>query len=410
MHVNRDRGDTTVWPGTRSLALMMGVSRGDKVTGWLNELVDIGALEIQRKNMPRHNIYVVHVLPPPDYARPVSLKQWYTANAAFLEEAKAAEKAKRDARRKTTKPQVNTDTPDSGCQSVDTTATPPVTPDSGERSRDSRGTVAPDSGREQDLKEQDLKEQDLTPPGLTAGNGAREAAPQPGGDTPELEPRPELQPEPAPSAAPVAPETGPVAPSEPVPAAPGGTGTPGVDPRRTEAFTRTAAEIAVAGGWDRETVEHVMLDLLAAGRSHAEIAAVLRTAAAGGYGETGSPRRFLRWWPPTMEAAVAAPEWAQGPFAYLAPERARCRLHQGEPEGVCGRCKADALAVAEPEAAPHPAEADGLSRRELARLIARNARTVHGVPGPKPRNELAAVAAEPVAALEAAAVAAGGGG
>jgi hypothetical protein len=222
-----------------------------------------------------------------------------------------------------------------------------------------------------------LPRENLRPPALSASNAAREAAPNPGGIETNPEPRPDA------------------------------------DPRRTPAFVALAAELAAAGGWDPAATEETMLALLGAGRAVADITRVLREAAEGKHGHTGSPRRFLSYWPPTMQAPE--PEWAKPNVAYLDRDRERCRRHPGEPSGACGRCKADALAVDadDPGPAAHPAEATGLSRRDLAREIARNARTGRAPyrrrppaePGPSggsPPARAGAVAGALVAAMSAA--------
>jgi hypothetical protein len=147
------------------------------------------------------------------------------------------------------------------------------------------------------------------------------------------------------------------------------------DPRRTPALVALAAELAAAGGWDTPTTEHVMLDLLGRGRAVDEIVQVLRAAATGAYGQTGSPRRFISWWPPTMAVSAPEPSWVRGPIAYLDPDRERCRRHPSEPSGTCGRCRSETLAVVDPEPVVPAGDVPGPRGRELARLIASGART-----------------------------------
>jgi hypothetical protein len=195
------------------------------------------------------------------------------------------------------------------------------------------------------------------PPGSSSTHSPRDPAPQPGGTEPAPEPQPEVpQPE--------APDVD-------------------ADPRRTPALVALASELAALGGWDAPATEHAMLDMLAAGRPSDQIIQVLRAAASGAYGETGSPRRFIRFWPPTMAVAAPEPSWVRGPIVYLDPDRERCRTHPSEPSGTCGRCRSESLAAVDPDPV-EPGELSGPRGRELARMIASGART--------PARVLAAVA------------------
>ncbi|MEV6693383.1 hypothetical protein AB0M35_18125 [Micromonospora sp. NPDC051196] len=159
MHVNRQRGDDEVTTSTLTLAVLMGLSRGDKVKGYLDELVAVGAVDIDRGGLHRRNTYTVHQLPPEGYTGKVTLKAWYDEHRALLALKRADEKAKRDARRtraKEKKEQVSAVAPESGEQ-----ADEPVTPDRGEPVHPDRGEpVTPNSGREPN----DVEPDDVEPP------------------------------------------------------------------------------------------------------------------------------------------------------------------------------------------------------------------------------------------------------
>lgn len=180
MHVNRDRGDSTCWPGTDSLAEMMGVSRGDKVTPWLQALERIGAINIIRGGANNRNTYVVHSMPPAGHTGPTTLKEWYQAKRDKLDAAKDAAAAKRATRRASKKRQAAPGYPENGGTAVTPKTGEPVTPDRG-------APVTPFSGREQDVREPDVKEQgfDLRsegqnppPPPSARRRGPRHAKPE----------------------------------------------------------------------------------------------------------------------------------------------------------------------------------------------------------------------------------------
>lgn len=157
-HVNQVRGDTVVWPSTRSLAKILGLSRRDRVSPLLKELVSIEAIEIKRHGMPARNIYVVHSLPPAGYAGPLSVSEWYVRNREALNAEAAADKSKRDERASRnkasdTEQQVTPVTPDTGQQ--------PVTPDTGQLVDATAGQhVAPPAGRKQEEEEQDEEKEE----------------------------------------------------------------------------------------------------------------------------------------------------------------------------------------------------------------------------------------------------------
>lgn len=176
MHVNQKRGDTKVWPGTDTLAALMTRGRGDKIAPWLQELVDIGAIEIQRFGMPRRSIYIIHSLPADDYVGPTTIGQWYAIHRPLLAIAREAEKTKRDARRAKKRKRDAVD-PISGEQASGT----PVDPESGEQVDPESGEhVTPESGGEQGRRELDEVEQSPPPspePAAPDPVGVREEEP-----------------------------------------------------------------------------------------------------------------------------------------------------------------------------------------------------------------------------------------
>ena len=90
MHINRSRGDNTVWPGMIALAAMLGLAKPDRITKLNRELVQLGAIEIHRKGMPRRNVYVIHSTPPVGYQGATTLKEWYRRNEKMLSERRDA--------------------------------------------------------------------------------------------------------------------------------------------------------------------------------------------------------------------------------------------------------------------------------------------------------------------------------
>lgn len=80
MHANRDTAEAK--PSTETLAELMGVSRGDKVTPYLQALVRVGAIDIDVRRtgvnrMRKRNFYTVHESPPPGYTGYLSLAEYY---------------------------------------------------------------------------------------------------------------------------------------------------------------------------------------------------------------------------------------------------------------------------------------------------------------------------------------------
>ncbi|OKI52868.1 hypothetical protein [Micromonospora sp. CB01531] len=175
MHVNRSRDDDMVKTSTLTLAVLMGMSRGDKIKGYLDELVDLGAVDVDRSGLHRRNTYTVHQLPPPGYTGKITLKAWYDEHRALIALKRADEKAKRDARRAKAKDkeQVSPVTPDRGEQ-----ADKPVTPDPGEHvTPDSGEPVTPISGREPKEVEPDEVEPPTPPSGSSAAGQEEEKTP-----------------------------------------------------------------------------------------------------------------------------------------------------------------------------------------------------------------------------------------
>ncbi|MBM0205057.1 hypothetical protein JNW90_19865 [Micromonospora sp. STR1s_5] len=182
MHVNRERDDDMVTTSTLTLAVLMGMSRGDKIKGYLDELVTLGAVDVDRTGLHRRNAYTVHQLPPPGYTGKITIKAWYAEHRALIALKRADEKAKRDARRARAKAkgQVNPVTPDSGEQ-----ADEPVTPDRGEPVAPETGEpVTPVSGREPKEVEPDEVEPP-TPPAGSSPAGQEKEEGKPSADQPQ---------------------------------------------------------------------------------------------------------------------------------------------------------------------------------------------------------------------------------
>lgn len=165
MHVNVDRDDDLCWPTLSSLASLLNLSREDKVNPYLQKLVDARLVDKSREGMPARNVYVIHDLPPGDWAGPMSLADWYRIRKATGEGVIPA----RPRRGKAAKvDKTTTDAPvppKSGVQEP----TPPVPPISGVQVPTDRGVlVPPKSGVEQELLEGVLPEvnkaEDQQPP------------------------------------------------------------------------------------------------------------------------------------------------------------------------------------------------------------------------------------------------------
>ncbi|WP_067904533.1 hypothetical protein [Nocardia vaccinii] len=69
-HRNRQRADNMVWPSLNTLATMLGYTEGKKLWPYLQELVDIGAIEILERDPSKgrmRNLYLIHDDPPDGY-------------------------------------------------------------------------------------------------------------------------------------------------------------------------------------------------------------------------------------------------------------------------------------------------------------------------------------------------------
>lgn len=85
-HVNRDRGDMVVWPTLDELAVMMGLSRNDKVSPYMRELEAGGAIEVETVTKTggkgRRYVVTLKVHPPAGYSGPLQASDWYRAHKA----------------------------------------------------------------------------------------------------------------------------------------------------------------------------------------------------------------------------------------------------------------------------------------------------------------------------------------
>lgn len=164
-HLNQKRGDKVAKPGTRSLAKILGLSRRDKVSPLLKQLVGIQAIEIKKVGMPARNIYVVHTMPPEGYEGPLTGAEWYRRNREQMKAEAAADKVKRDARRERAKARTGSTSTEVVAVTPDVGQQQPVTPDTGQQVASPGGhLVTPPAGREQDEEEQHEVEQDSVPP------------------------------------------------------------------------------------------------------------------------------------------------------------------------------------------------------------------------------------------------------
>lgn len=181
MHVNRARDDEEVWTSTLTLAVLMGLSRGDKIKPYLDELVEIGAVEVARGGLHRKNRYTVHSLPPADYRGVLDVKTWYAVHKPLLDLKRKEEKDKRDERRRkqrTTKPQANPVTPKTGEQAV--------TPETGEQVPPKTGEpVPPFSGREPRRGFQPAVDEPPTPPPSSSSPPPWAVSPDPEQEKPD---------------------------------------------------------------------------------------------------------------------------------------------------------------------------------------------------------------------------------
>lgn len=76
MHLNVERNDDLCWPTLSSLASLLNLSREDKVTPYMQKLIDAKLVD-KARGAGNRNIYTVHDLPPEDYAGAMSLADWY---------------------------------------------------------------------------------------------------------------------------------------------------------------------------------------------------------------------------------------------------------------------------------------------------------------------------------------------
>lgn len=100
MHLSMTRGDRYVWPTRDTLAALMGYSRADKISPFVNLLVAIDALviiKIRNGSGPEHrNVYRLRRNPPAGYTGHVLMSQVYSAAEDALsaeEEGKTAGRA-----------------------------------------------------------------------------------------------------------------------------------------------------------------------------------------------------------------------------------------------------------------------------------------------------------------------------
>jgi hypothetical protein len=152
MHLNRHTG--LVNPGTVRLAALLGLPRADKVAAVIRPLVKIGAVEVKTYGMPRRNRYIVHSLPPDNYAGPLSIGQWTKTHASKIdqERQKHAKKAQEARNRRSDPVTTNTGLLDEG--QTDSS----VAPESGLQVAPESGVhVPPDSGLEPDVAQPDVE-------------------------------------------------------------------------------------------------------------------------------------------------------------------------------------------------------------------------------------------------------------
>lgn len=98
--INRKRGDDDVWPSLDLLAVWLGLSRGDKVTPYMDELIAAGAIDKRARRMNglrSRNVYRVRRNPPEAWTGAKSLKE----ASAEAQQVVAGRKAAKDARRRT---------------------------------------------------------------------------------------------------------------------------------------------------------------------------------------------------------------------------------------------------------------------------------------------------------------------
>src|SRR5690625_1149404 len=82
----RSQGDTDVWPSLELLATSLCLSKGELVTPYMDELIQIGAIAKRTRTiggMQARNVYGVRFNPPPDWTGPVSIDE-IMADAKFI--------------------------------------------------------------------------------------------------------------------------------------------------------------------------------------------------------------------------------------------------------------------------------------------------------------------------------------
>lgn len=166
-HLNQGRTDRTCWPGRDRLALMMGLSRGDKITPYLRQLELVGAVTIHRG--ADRNVYEIHSAPPAGQTV-TGVCDWTRDpdNRARLDAARGQAAADRAARR----PRPAADSGPATTGTICVTSTP-RTPVSGCVSAPKTGCVsAPFSGPELEEVEPQPTNQPVAAP--------HDAKPQPG--------------------------------------------------------------------------------------------------------------------------------------------------------------------------------------------------------------------------------------
>jgi hypothetical protein len=91
MHLNYRRGDRYVWPSTEILAMVLGYSRGDKITPYIRELERLQALTVIKipdgDGPQKRNVYRLRRTPPPGYAGPTSLDAFYARLGSYYDSA-----------------------------------------------------------------------------------------------------------------------------------------------------------------------------------------------------------------------------------------------------------------------------------------------------------------------------------
>lgn len=183
MHVNRIADDGMVRTSSLALAVMVNLSRGDKIKKYVDELVRIGAVTVHRGGMHRCNNYEVHETPPRGYAAPTDIQAWYDRHRALIALKREEEKRVRDERRARNRTggdqaaPLDDDSPEPRDLQDDhppdwatEAVTPvwggqPVTPVRGEQAAPERGEhVTLERGREPDEGEPDEGEPPPSPP------------------------------------------------------------------------------------------------------------------------------------------------------------------------------------------------------------------------------------------------------